>query len=69
MGRRPRMAAFTLVELLFVVGVLIATVAWVAPAYKKRVVQGQMFSAASGMMRSINLARQEAITRSETVSI
>jgi Tfp pilus assembly protein FimT len=63
------MAAFTLVELLISLAILTAVISAVAPAYRELIAANEMSSAVSRLMRSINLARQEAISRNQTVSI
>ena len=69
MRGRPRMAAFTLVELLIVVSVLAILLSLAVPAFGRLAAAVRVRTEAGKLMSAVHLTRSEAIKRNRKVSL
>lgn len=63
------MRGFTLIEMVVVIAILAILIAWGAPAYQNFTANNRLITGANSFISSFHLARSEAITRSESVTI
>ena len=65
----PRNSGFTLIELLFTIAVAAIVVSLAATGLREIVAKNQMSTAVNTMLANLQLARSEAVTRGESITL
>lgn len=68
-GKLPQSSGFTLVELLFTVGIVAVMFSLAVPGFNSLVANSQMTASVNDLIASMQLARSEAVKRATPVSV